>query len=296
MHKTRESIDEQQRQLLGGKKILCFLPVHQRHEILKVCLDGLARFGNQLKQYGHELIPFVVYSSDADKKVLDDHPMQIQSVQAPNDPLGAKLNIGLRVAIKIEFNYFFQMGSDDLLSIHAIVPITKAMQEERKFFGFTRLAMLDVVTQRTKVAGYLSVFGAGRFIRKDVLVKASDFVQVQATDSFAGQLNGRTYNMGKGAIAWVPAKQMNGHMKVLQEAVMLWEEDRQSALDNNSEAYIEAHAGYVYNAQGTNQQPYILDIKGGQNIHSYDNINVGVQDISINDVVELFPEAKAMIK
>jgi hypothetical protein len=151
--------------------------------------------------------------------------------------------------------------------------------------------MLDVHTQRTKVAGYLSVFGAGRFIRKDVLVKATEFIQVQATDSFAGTHKGRAFNIGKGAIKWVPASFKNGHMKVLQRDVMLWEPDRQSALDGNSEQYIEAHAGYVYNMQGEDETPYVLDIKGGQNIHTYDSISIRTTDIDMKTVINLFPEA-----
>jgi len=59
-------------------------------------------------------MPFAVLSEDYMKQICEDEG--VKWCYAPNEPLSDKHNIGLREALKYEWDYCLSFGSDDLIS------------------------------------------------------------------------------------------------------------------------------------------------------------------------------------
>jgi glycosyltransferase involved in cell wall biosynthesis len=269
-------------------KVLIYFAVHRRIEILKICLQGIAR----LKKYRSdiEISSLAVCSTREEAKLLKANGCHV--VITENEPLGRKKNTGLREALKQEFDYLMELGSDDLIHNSLLDIYFPLMRDGVDFFGVRKVMFYD--TQSAKVAQWENGFpiGAGRCIRRGVIEQVKAKVKIRITQHFANQ-----YMLG------IPGKIMvvdyatahdliNSHMaeKVEQvEELKLWDDHKMSGMDNNSMLNICGSGFKITTVPSEYWQ--VLDIKSAENINTFDWFD------SVNyDVLKHYPVEAEMIK
>lgn len=146
-------------------KLLVFLAVWKRPEITEICFMGI----NRLRSGRFPIEAFAVISEDSMIPLCDKYG--IEWVMYKNEPLGEKKNFGLKEAMKKDFDYMIEIGSDDLLKNEylELFPWTDPV------YGLREFIMMDTETgycrkQTSRDAAY----GLGRAIRKDVLTQVGD--------------------------------------------------------------------------------------------------------------------------
>lgn len=91
-------------------KLLFFIPVWKRPEITEICFMGI----NRLRGVGiHQIEALAIISEDSMKPVCEKYG--IEWCFYKNFPLGEKKNFGLSQALKKDFDYLIEVGSDDVL-------------------------------------------------------------------------------------------------------------------------------------------------------------------------------------
>jgi hypothetical protein len=60
-----------------------------------------------------DIEPICIYSDDDNKRLCEKY--KFESYEFLNDPLGRKLNYGVEMALKSDWDYLMQTNSDDLI-------------------------------------------------------------------------------------------------------------------------------------------------------------------------------------
>ena len=145
------------------KKILILLPIWQREQITKICFDNLKELQ---KEFNIEVL--CVVSEQWAK--IEAFKYGFKWVNADNDCLGTKMNIGIKEAVKFNFDYLMNLGSDDIITKELFKTYKGLFEKEAPFFGSTKLTIVDSEAKEIKEYDYKGMMGAGRCIRKDVLL------------------------------------------------------------------------------------------------------------------------------
>lgn len=243
-------------------KILLLIAAWQRRGTARICYRGVKRMVAEASASGFDIKPMVVISQSEDFDLATS--FDFDCISAPNKPLGKKMNIGIQVALRYSWQYLMQLGSDDLLAKGFFDwngwigqnSISSYLQKETPFFGCTELFVYNSKTGAAKYHNTLSPFGAGRFIRRDVVEKT------------------------------------------VRQKGYLWEPERNYGLDFSSERMImDCHDMRDVRIMPAHNHkfPMVLDIKDGENIHSFEEIpGQGVTDAQRKWMYEAFPELMAL--
>ena len=144
------------------KKILILLPIWKREKITKICFDNLKELQ---KDFNIEVL--CVVSEQWAK--IEAFKSGFKYIEAPNDCLGTKMNIGIREAMSYDFDYLMNLGSDDIITKDLFKHYEPYFKEAKPFFGGTRLTFIDSKSKSVREYDYKVMIGAGRCIRKDIL-------------------------------------------------------------------------------------------------------------------------------
>lgn len=151
-------------------KYLFFLAAHKRYDITLMCYRGLHR----VIEYTKKTLPdasvdvFVVCSDQRHIELATAHGFYTSSI-IPNEPLGAKMNKGLRQAKELQFDYLIQSGTDNLYTSSMLVNYDRYAKKGLQLFGQTSIYFYDTMGNRVKVYHGTNVFGAGRAISRKVV-------------------------------------------------------------------------------------------------------------------------------
>ena len=145
------------------KKILILLPIWKRENITKICFDNLIELQ---KKFDIEVL--CVVSEQWAKLLAFEYGFKY--VEASNECLGTKMNIGVRDSLKYDYDYLMNLGSDDIINEELFECYEVLFKIDYPFFGGTRLTFVDSAAKSLKTADYKVMIGAGRCIRKDVLL------------------------------------------------------------------------------------------------------------------------------
>jgi len=242
-------------------KILLLIAAWERRGTARICYQGVKRIVAEATTSGFEVRPVIVVSQQKDLDLASSFGFEASF--APNKPLGRKMNAGIRSALAFKWDYLMQLGSDDLLAKGffdpngwiAQNPISSYLQKETPFFGCTELLIVNTNTGATKYHSTLSPFGAGRFIRRDV---------VESTIEKKGYL-------------WEPER--NHGLDFSSERMIM------ECHDMREVRIMPAH---------NHQMPMVLDIKDGDNIHPFDEIpGTDLTDAQREWMYNAFPELNA---
>lgn len=146
--------------------IMILLPIWEREKITELCLDNLHELK---KEYDIDVI-CVVSEQWAKIKAFE---RGFKYVEVENFPLGNKMNKGIEYALRFEFDYLMNLGSDDLIDGRLFELYKPYIEEKRKVFGVNKVTFFDSKTKEVKRFDYKHMIGAGRMIRKDILQKYS---------------------------------------------------------------------------------------------------------------------------
>jgi len=145
------------------KKILILLPIWKRENITKICFDNLKELQ---KDFNIEVLCIV--SEQWSKLIAFEYGFKY--VEASNECLGTKMNIGVRASLKYDYDYLMNLGSDDIITKELFDLYEPLFKEDHPFFGSTRLTFINSESKEIKTADYGILIGAGRCISKDVLL------------------------------------------------------------------------------------------------------------------------------
>jgi len=146
------------------KKIMILLPIWKREKITRICLDNLKELQ---KDFNIDVI--CVVSEQWSKLAAFEYGFRY--VEAPNECIGAKMNIGVREAIKFDFDYMMNLGSDDIITKELFDIYEPYFKDGLKMFGSRRVTFIDSESKEVKRNDYQAMIGAGRCIRKDIIVE-----------------------------------------------------------------------------------------------------------------------------
>lgn len=144
------------------KKILILLPIWKREKITRICLDNLR---DLKKEFNIDVLCIV---SESWAKVAA-HEFGFRYIEASNDNLGAKMNVGIKHSLGIKYDYLMNLGSDDIISKELLNIYEPYLKKNTDVFGITKVAFLDSKTKEIKNFDYKVLIGAGRCIRKDLI-------------------------------------------------------------------------------------------------------------------------------
>lgn len=199
-----------------------------------------------------------------------------------NEPVGEKKNHGLNEAMKLEWDYLLEIGSDDVVK-DDLVKLYTPFLGKYDLFG-TKDAIIinseDGMCRRLKSD---TTYGLGRCISRKALQCAYG-VDVLALEGIMAM--GRSTAKGqKGFFKVEQAKELEtlGRVKILGEPrYKLWNDTINKGLDNNSDFFLMRN-GIGHKAIKTDK-PLCIDIKGQDNIWKF-SPRVGVP-YSIEEALE----------
>lgn len=254
---------------MNNFKILIFTAFWQRPKISEAYWLGIERLRKSFN------IKTFAILSDADNVMLAKKYKSDYQFFYENKPIGKKMNMAMVEAMKIDFDLLIQLGSDDMLTDNALKNMCLYYTAGVKFFGLNKVAMYD---SKTKTAGtyfYGNVFGAGRCIAREILMKLCRGEKIQILESFAGP----DIHFGKGAIVDMPMVQASklvnsGLAKYINREStdnLFWQDIDNMGLDMRSESKIE-DIGYVA-VPILFDEPQTYAIKSDDNIWKFEQFN-----------------------
>jgi hypothetical protein len=139
-------------------KLLFFLAVWKRPEITEICFMGLNRLKG-LNRYPIEVL--AVISEESMIPLCERYG--VKWCFHENDYLGAKKNFGLQEALKMDFDFLIEIGSDDLIKNEYL----DCIKFDRDVLVPAELALLNTEDGRSKRLTFRHArFGAGRAISR----------------------------------------------------------------------------------------------------------------------------------
>lgn len=117
----------------------------------------------------HEYRVLCVISESAYIPVCDSYGFNW--IYADNNPLGEKINKGLRRALEFKWDYLMMMNSDDVIKAELIDEYYDPFfEKQEQFFGISKVTYINFYTKEAREFEYnLSILGIGKCVRRDVV-------------------------------------------------------------------------------------------------------------------------------
>lgn len=241
-------------------KFLIFLAIWKRPEITEICFVGL----NRLRERSRFPIEcFAVISEESMIGLCEKYGIKWTFYK--NEPLGEKKNHGLTEAMKLEWDYLIEIGSDDLVK-DELIEIYSEYAGKYEMFGSKDAVIIDSETGRCRRLQSDTVYGLGRCISRKIFEKFCHGVNCFMIEGVATR--GRTVGAGQiGFFLIEQAKELEalGRLRITGEPrYRLWKDEINRGLDNNSDYFLMTqNVGHKTVETG---KPLTIDIKGKDNI------------------------------
>lgn len=235
--------------------------------MLEVFLKGLERLKKEHEDI--ELMPFAVYSAPKEGRMLKKYG--VRSFQFDNEYVGRKKNAGLRELMKLDWDYMLELGSDDLVHPGLLWMYRPYFQQGVNCFGINSCWFVDVETKRVALWKHDYAIGAGRCIKRSVFDGFGERWRVRYKHSTV--MDNEKYGKGKEVVYIRPVaeKLVDGGLcefvKDESDPFLLWTDTKNIALDGDSEHRLGMNG---FSVKVIDSPPLVLDIKSGENIHSFD--------------------------
>jgi hypothetical protein len=263
-------------------KILILIPVWQRPEITEICFSGLDR----LRLHRDNIDVLVVLSEDDYKSRCNNHGIDYTFFE--NQPLGAKKNHGLKIALERDWDYLIELNSDDVIK-NELLDVYDSLTDD--YLALRNFCFLDSKTLSLKQVESKTAFGiARRYSRK--AVESCKVMKVKVKKSCisgGGALIEGTEKDVKPYIA--KDLQKAGYAEILNEGIKLWNDEASAGMDNFSNIRLNEN-GYKCRQVFTDD-PLAVDIKSDVNIWKF-NPEAGT-DYNLKDFANGLPELYGLI-
>ena len=255
-------------------RLLVFLAVWKRPEITKICFVGINRL---IKNSRLPIEAFAVISEESMIPLCKKY--NINYTFYKNDPVGEKKNHGLNEAMKLEWDYLLEIGSDDLVK-DELIDLYEPFLGKYDLFGTKDAIVIDSENGRCMRLNSDTTYGLGRCISRKALECAYG-IDVLALEGIMA--SGRTTAKGQqGFFKPEVARELEtlGRVKLLgKPRYRLWKDDINKGLDNNSDFFFMKN-GIGHRAIKTTK-PLVIDIKGPDNIWPYNPRIGNVYDLNV---------------
>ncbi len=249
-------------------KFLVFLAVWKRPEITEICFMGLDRLR---KNSRFPIECFAVISEESMIGLCEKY--NIKYTFYKNEPLGEKKNHGLDEAMKLEWDYLIEIGSDDIVKDELIEKYSE-YAGKYEMFGTKDSVIINSENGKCRRLVSDTVFGLGRTISRKVFEKYCYGVDCFVTEGIMAR--GRTTHAGQmGFFLVEQAKELEGlgRLRITgKPRYRLWKDDIVRGLDNNSDYFLMTQN--VGHKTVQTDKPLTIDIKGKDNIWPF-NEKVG---------------------
>jgi len=249
-------------------KILLYIALHQRRQLEHLYYPALQRFCNYAGTKGIEIYNIFIFSEWEDYEIAKKYFPDAYYEETPNHPLGAKFNAGLYAALKLNWHYWMQLGCDDILLPEYWDVVYDHLLNGKDIIGMNELYFYDIVNDQAKhLEGTQMIFGAGRFIRRELIEQGSTRMVVEC-------LNSNTNGDRRGMLKTIPAwKFKDRQYKAIEKILELWTPYKNSGLDASSFMHImEGYKNSGLISQLTIDYPFLVDIKTSDNINAFDKV------------------------
>jgi hypothetical protein len=147
-------------------KIQAVIPLWKRYEITKFCFKHLQILIAEAK---HEIDVLCVISEPEYIPICNS--FGFKWVYAENDPLGAKINVGVKKALSYKPDYIMTMNSDSVVKSELLnVWYQPSIDKREEFFGVDTVTFLDSKTNDARDYTYdFSILGVAKMIRADIV-------------------------------------------------------------------------------------------------------------------------------
>lgn len=249
-------------------RLLVFLAVWKRPEITEICFMGLRRL---IKNSRYPIEAFAVISEESMIGLCEKYGIKWTFYK--NDPLGEKKNHGLNEAMKLEWDYLLEIGSDDLVK-DELVELYAPFFGKYDLFGTKDAIIINSEDGTCRRLKSDTTYGLGRCISRKALECAYG-IDVLALEGI--MCSGRTTAKGQNGFFKVEqAHELEklGRVKILGgPRYRLWLDTINKGLDNNSDFFFMKN-GIGHRAIKTDK-PLCMDIKSKDNIWQF-NPAIGV--------------------
>ena len=144
--------------------IMILLPIWKREKITDICLSNLKRLQGK---YKFDVL-CVVSEQWAKVKAFE---YGFKYIEDDNFPVGNKMNTGIEEALRFDWDYLMNLGSDDIIDERLFELYKPYIEEKRQCFGVTKVTFVNSKNKDVKRYDYKHLIGAGRMIRRDIVEK-----------------------------------------------------------------------------------------------------------------------------
>lgn len=147
-------------------KIRVLIPLWKRPEVTKFCFDELEKL---IAQSEHEIEVSCVLSEPEYIPICQERGFNWTFEL--NQPVGKKINTGIKSTLKYKYDYLMIMNSDDVIKVDLIDKYYKPFFESlNPFFGIDKVTYVNFYTNEAREFKYeYSVLGIGKCIHKNVV-------------------------------------------------------------------------------------------------------------------------------
>jgi hypothetical protein len=243
-------------------KVLVFLAVWKRPEITEICFVGLNRL---IKNSRYPIEAFAVISEESMIPLCDKY--NIKWTFYKNEPVGEKKNHGLNEAMKLEWDYLLEIGSDDLVK-DELIELYAPNFGKYDLFGTKDAIIINSEDGMCRRLNSDTTYGLGRCMSRKA-VECAYGVDILALEHIIAI--GRTTAEGERGffkVEMAEEQEKLGRIKILgKPRYRLWKDDINRGLDNNSDFFFMKN-GIGHRAIKTDK-PLCIDIKGEDNIWKF---------------------------
>lgn len=142
--------------------MILYIALYKRTEVTRMCFEAIKLLTTPVQV-------FCVCSCDEDIALCEEYGFDY--CVCDNEPLGRKMNFGLKFLKDKRFQYMMQLGSDDIITDDIFNLYKGCFDEGMMYFGIKDYYMVDMDGERCKYweNDVNHPIGAGRVMHKSVL-------------------------------------------------------------------------------------------------------------------------------
>lgn len=240
-------------------RLLIFLAVWKRPEITELCFIGISRLRKNSRL---PIETMAVISEESMIPLCEKY--NINWTFHENNPLGRKKNHGLNEAMKLEWDYLLEIGSDDLVK-DELIELYIPYMGKHDLFGTKDAIIINSEDGQTRRLRSDTCYGLGRCMSRKML-QLTYGVDILATEAM--MIPGRSVGAGQMGFFKIEVAQENeklGRLEIKGEPrYRLWKDEINRGLDNNSDFFLMTQG--VEHKTVKTDKPLVIDVKGPDNI------------------------------
>lgn len=149
-------------------KVNLYIATHERPRITRKCFNGVVRIRKTFASLGIYVTPIIAVSDEPNRKLCEEYGFE--SHEIPYTPIGRRMNELITKGDQ-DYDYLMQLGSDDIIDDELCYILAGWMKAGAGIFGVSSMNIVNCYTGEIRKVSQKLVFGAGRCIRRDLVLR-----------------------------------------------------------------------------------------------------------------------------